>query len=76
MRKVAHYFYGCGHELVVSMEKRICYIHDQHGNHPYNPVYKMPHPHPSTGEEDLPSFEELGLFYEYDMSDTGWSGDC
>lgn len=76
MRKVAHYFYGCGHELVVYMDKRLCTIRDQHGDHPYDPVYGRPNPNPNNDEEQLPTFEELGLYYQYDMPDTGWSGDC
>lgn len=76
MRMIAHFYYANGKELMVYMEKRRCFIFDQHGNFPESPVTGRCEPHPSHGQEDVPDYSELGLYYGYDMPDTGWSGDC
>jgi hypothetical protein len=76
MRKVAHYFYDHGRQVVICMENRRCQITDQVGDFPSSPKSGLSGPHPSEGCEDLPSYEEIGLYYGYGMSETGWSGDC
>lgn len=77
-RKIAHYFYSDGNELVVFAHKRLNFIRDgKTGEYPHDPIYRVPHKHPDEGREaaDL-SYETLGLYYGFEMKDTGWSGDC
>ncbi|MCY1376819.1 hypothetical protein D9M68_950450 [compost metagenome] len=78
MRKVAHYFYGGGEEVVISCHERQVHIRDQHGNLLLDPCHKKLHPHPAEQEADggIPSYDEIGLYYGYAMPDTGWDGDC
>ncbi|RQR65359.1 hypothetical protein DIE18_02425 [Burkholderia sp. Bp9125] len=78
-RKVAHYFFSDGNEIVIYVEKRKVRIREVNGDLPVCPDRKGRYPHPN--EEDgvngsIPSFEEVGLYYGYEMADTGWSGDC
>lgn len=79
MRKAAHYYYP-GHEIVVCVGNRRVTIRDQHGGFPVCPITGRPNPHPSEADEhfenQVPSYEEIGLYYEYEMPGTGWSGDC
>lgn len=84
MRKVAHYFYDGGKELVVFVENRVVTIQDQHGQDPICPIRRVRYPYPgSAGDPDGADqfgveldYETLGLYYNYGMSGTGWDGDC
>ena len=76
-RKIAHYFYDDGVELVVWAERRDIAIREPDGQYPVDPSYKRRHPHPiEKGDADDYSYVTLGLYYGYGMSETGWSGDC
>jgi hypothetical protein len=78
-RKIAHYYYSDGNELIIYVLKRKVMIREPDGRFPVCPDQHIRCPHPN--EEDgldgaIPTFEEAGLFYGYEMADTGWSGDC
>ena len=77
MRKIAHYYYGGGKQLQVFVEKRKYYVRDETGDFPPDPTTGLRQAHPDDGGEYLSAdYETLGLYYEYAMPDTGWSGDC
>lgn len=79
MRKtIAHYFYSCGNELVISVEKRRIHIRDALTlDHPVSPITGRREPHPGDDGECVDwSYEALGLYYDYGMAGTGWDGDC
>lgn len=77
-RKLAHYWYDGGKEIIVYAKDRNIFVRDQHGE---MVVYldasgrKMMDPFEGTEMGDF-SYETLGLFFGYGMSETGWSGDC
>lgn len=73
MRKLAHYYYSCGHELQIFAEKRKIVTLDESGKHPFSPVTGKRTPVPHSGDW---SYESLGLYFGYGMLDTGWDGDC
>lgn len=86
--KVAHYYYGAWpnqQEVAVFASNRVVFIRDgkNTNNLLHDPIYNSPHPYPGSG--DCPDrdqngigfgYEELGLYYGFDMPGTGWSGDC
>lgn len=77
MRKIAHYFYSDGNEIQVFASKRKYYYRDGNGEIPVCPGRRIRYPHPDEGIEATDSsYEALGLYYGYEMRDTGWSGDC
>jgi hypothetical protein len=78
-RKIAHYYYSDGHELIIYVLKRKVMIREPDGSFPVCPDQhiRCPHPNEEDGRDGaIPTFEEAGLFYGYEMADTGWSGDC
>lgn len=77
-RKIAHYWYSDGNEIAIFARHRAIYVRDgKTGGFPIDPEYSERHPHPDDGQEMADfSYETLGLYYEYAMADTGWSGDC
>ena len=77
-RKLAHYWYSDGNEIVIFAHKRRYFIRDgRTGEYPFDPTYGRTHPHPDEGESPSDSsYDALGLYYGYEMRDTGWSGDC
>lgn len=77
-RKIAHYFYDGGVELQVFAENRRFFFRDKDGLIPFCPDTgdRDPHPNETDHFSGDASYEELGLFYGYGMSETGWSGDC
>lgn len=76
-RKVAHYWYGGGQELVVFFHKRHGFVRDgKTGEFPVCPERGVPYRYPGEGPFGDFSFETLGLYYGYEMPDTGWDGDC
>lgn len=86
MRKIAQYFYGDNVTLVLYAEGRLMRVRDPNSTYghdglpkpPVCPINNTRTPHPCEDETDpgIPSYDELGLYYGYDMPDTGWSGDC
>lgn len=76
-RKIAHYFYSDGNELVVFAHDRNLFLRDKDGHYPFDPIYKSRQPNPAEGTDCMDnSYEALGLYYGYEMAETGWSGDC
>jgi hypothetical protein len=78
LRKIAHYWYSDGHEIVVVVGDRKIYLVDpQTDLHPFSVATGTRDPHPDYGTENLDyDYATLGLYYEYEMRGTGWSGDC
>ncbi len=76
-RKTSHHIYASGQEIAVFVLDRRWYYRDAlTGDYPVCPIRHIPHPHPSEGTGMSQEFETLGLYYRYDMPDTGWDGDC
>ena len=78
-RKVAHYFFSDGNEILVYAHARRVRLRTRDGEFPVCPERGVRWPHPC--EEDgvdavIPAYDEVGLFYGYEMSETGWDGDC
>lgn len=68
-KKVAHYWYSDGNQLVVFVKERQFYIRDgRTGHHPVCPVRGIRFPYPGDGTEIADwSYETLGLYYDYEM---------
>lgn len=77
-RRIAHYFYSDGNELAIFVYRRKVFILDaKTGEYPVCPVRHVRHPHPDEGRGPADfSYETMGLYYGYEMRDTGWGGDC
>lgn len=77
-RKVAHYWYSDGNELVIFAHQRRLFVRDgKTGEHPISPVLGDNRPHPSDGTPWLDNtYDGLGLYYGFAMADIGWDGDC
>ncbi|WP_147285426.1 hypothetical protein [Ectopseudomonas mendocina] len=77
MRKVAHYFYP-GAEIVIEVGLRRIKIRHPDGSCPFDPCWNKPQAHPAENDVDpgIPTYEEIGLYYNYEMPGTGWDGDC
>ena len=77
-RKIAHYYFSDGHELVLYVRARRLAIREPDGRFPVCPERHECGPHPAEEEFDasIPAYDELGLYYNYAMAGTGWDGDC
>lgn len=77
MRKVAHYYYP-GAEIVISVENRQIKIRHPDGSLPFDPCWNKPAAHPTEAlrDSEILTYEEIGLYYDYEMPGTGWDGDC
>ncbi|WP_374335325.1 hypothetical protein [Methyloversatilis sp.] len=78
MRKIAHYWYSDGNEIAVFVEKRNIFVVDPKTG--YDPMCvdtgtRDPYPYNGTPHANDDYFT-LGLYYGYEMKDTGWDGDC
>ena len=73
-RKVAHYYYSGGKELVIHAKNAAYRIRQPDGSFPESPVTgeKSPHPYESGEFRSVPEYGELGLYYGYKMDDTEW----
>ena len=73
--KIAHYFYPQG-EIVISGRDGILRVRTEKGEFPVCPIRKVRFAHPAE-EEDcalaIPTYEEIGLYYSYEMPGTDWS---
>ncbi|UKL15057.1 hypothetical protein hairong_153 [Pseudomonas phage hairong] len=86
--KICHYFYGKWPnqiEVAVFAYKRTIFIRDGKDVNRLLvcPVRRVSHPFPGSGDHDEVdrdgidfSYETIGLFYGFDMPNTGWGGDC
>lgn len=72
---LATYYYDCGAVLTVSKEDDEFQVRDKHGFVPFCPkidggvridMCKV------NESDDVPSYQELGLFYALDMTECGW----
>ena len=76
-RLVARYYYP-GNEIVIHTDNRKVTIRDENGDYPASPVdgSRMPHPAEDDADPGVPTYEEIGLYYDYQMPETGWDGDA
>lgn len=77
-RKIAHYWYSDGNELALFMKDRKLYVRNpETWDYPISPCRGCPAPHPYEGlEVSNTSYETMGMYYKYEMLDTGLHGDC
>ena len=77
-RKAAHYFYSDGNEIVIHVQNRAVQIRHPDGSFPFDPACGKCCAHPDEKDRDalVLSYEEVGLYYGYQMAGTGWDGDC
>lgn len=76
-RLIATYRYSDGNILNIFVDRRLVSIRDGSGMLPRSPITGARTPHPVEGSECTDwGYEALGLYYGYEMADTGWDGDC
>lgn len=77
-KKIAHYWYSDGYEITIyANDRRIFVVDGKDGGTPFSKHLGHSEEYPDNGTELADySYETIGLFYDYEMRETGWSGDC
>lgn len=72
MTKIAHYFYTCGHQILLWVDdKGVVHYKTANGDDPVCPITRKPAPYPSA-VSIVEGYEGIGLYYRYSLGKLGW----